>query len=280
MDIETLSNRILDGWLDSLEHGDKPIDDSDSLEHYDPKFTDDSDYLEHYGVLGMKWGVRKDRDGNAKTKRAKKDRRYDDETDQEYQNRMQRESNERSEKVRLKSQERIQKAQLKNQVRLRKLEIQNQKRQKEQEIAERKRQEKVAKDATKEREKVEKTNSKPVSASKLSDKELNDAIQRLRNEKTYKELSLQNRSIQTRTLVKAATIGGGVLLAVGTAVAKKQLTDVGNQKASDYLKKKGWLKENQGNDKSKSKDSSKDFTLDDVRELYEELSKAAKAAKT
>lgn len=321
MDIEILSNRILDeGFgLGEISHLDETPsnldddiseteavvddcaseesppddndilltekeDDSNSMEHYEANFTDESDSLEHYGVKGMHWGIRKDRDGNQTPKRKKKDRRYEDETDQEYQNRMTRESQERiaktqakerlqSQKRSLKSQEKIQRMQIQAQKEQRQLDAKNQQKQKKLDQAERKRQAELAAKEAKQRRKEEKaarrkaakeqTDSKPTNARNLTDKELNDAIQRLRNEQTYKQLSLQNKALPKRTVIKAATIGGGILLAVGTAVAKQQLTAVGNIKAEKFLKDK------YGIDTSKAKGGK--LTEDRVKEIFTQL---------
>ena len=301
MTVEELSERILsEGDIIHAEEdadnsfADKIFDESDTLTRYGIQHnTDESDALSHYGVLGMKWGIRKDRDSNGTPKRAKKDRRYEDETDQEYQNRMQRESQERVAKIQAKERAQTQKRQLKSQEKIQRMQIQaqkeqrlldakNQQKQKKLDADERKRQAELAAKEAKQRRKEakaearkaakEQTDSKPTNARNLSDKELNDAIQRLRNERTYKELSLQNKSLPIKTVAKVATVGGGILLAVGTAVAKKQLTDVGNQKASAYLEKKGLLKQGSSNKQQQSSG----ITMEDVQNLINEAIKSSK----
>lgn len=291
MTVEELSERILDeGTITHYDDQEEsPInqngskgrfivgetDYSDSIENYGVQPTDDSDSLEHYGVLGMKWGVRKDR---TTTKVKKRDRRYEGESDQEYQARMNRESQERQAKARYKAEAESQKRVLKSQERQQKLQMKAQERQRAEQRAENiRREEQARKDAIQRRKeekaaerkrRKEKTDSKPTNTRALTDRELADAIQRLRSEQEYKRLSLQNKSIATKALVKTATIGGGLLLAVGTAVAKKQLTNVGNEKAEDYLKKKGLLKKTSSN-----QNANKSITIEDVQEIIAEAMK-------
>lgn len=273
MDLETLSNKILDeGFGLGLEHSDEDqpneteslehnetktveesnptidnktdvVDETDNLECNEAEFTDESDFLEHYGILGMKWGVRKDRKGKPR----KRERRFEGETDQQYQNRMDRDSRERQQKAAIKEHLKTQKAQIKSQEKQQRLTLKSQERQlketnraREKERAEQRAQQKEdakRRKAEDRRKAKEKTNSKPLNARSLTDKELNDAIQRFRNEQTYKDLSVQNQPLLKKKAIQAATIGGGILLTVGTAVATQQLKKVGNEKAEDFLVK-------------------------------------------
>lgn len=238
-----------------------------------------SNSLDHYGITGMKWGVRRSQEelGHKVPKRKKKDRRYEDETDQEYQSRMQRELTERQsaaaskiqlkmQKRQLSSQERQQKRQLasqeKQQNKQRKLQEKNQKAQQKKDERQAKLQEKEQK--KQERDDKKKTKSKPTDPRHLTDRELNDAIQRLRNEQTYKQLAVESKPLLNKTLIKSAAVIGGVALTVGTAVVKKQLTDIGNMKAEEFLKKKGI-------DLSKVNEKSKGISEDKVREIIKEM---------
>ena len=210
--VDALSERIVD---ETFLHSDLP---------------DDEDAIAHYGVLGMKWGVRKDR-------------KREDETDQQYKDRMDRESRERTAKAdrkarakeqkrALKSQERIEKTRSKTQLKQTQKQIDAQAKQRKDQ---QKQQEKQQARQDKERRKNETKNSvlkKHQPEPTMSDKDLSDAINRLRNEKAFKELKKKPDGLG-KTILKTAVVG--ILVPVGTKVVKDQLESLGG----DYLEKQG-----------------------------------------
>lgn len=237
-DVETLSNRILDGEFKS-----------DEITH-----AMDDNSLTHHGVKGMKWGVRKDRDYRVKPRR--RDRRYKDETDAEYKTRMTRDYQERLAKISAKSKEqsearteRMQTRVLKSQEKQAKMQIKAAERQLK---AQQKDAIKKNKMVIKERERQEKLLAKKktvVSNTKsersMTDQDIRDAINRYKLEQDYrdaqKKSNYETAGMLKKTLLGAGVVGGGILLAVGKEVAKKQLTELGNQQVSKRMADKGWI---------------------------------------
>lgn len=234
MDVETLSNRILDGDFD--------------LFHTDNTYFDDQDtdnFLDHYGVKGMKWGIRKERESSGKKKKSStvratekmtsllrgKNRRYKDETAAQYQARMRRESNERIAKINAKQQTAAEKRTLKSQEKIAKMQIKAAK-------------EQAAKEEAKQNPTTKVSPKKTVKT--MSDQEIRDAIARFRLEQEYKneqrKANDMTNGLMKKTVKGAAVVGGGILLAVGKQVLTKQLADIGNQNLDDYLVKKGYKK--------------------------------------
>lgn len=227
MDLETLSNRILDDSFGDLSASDNSFD-SDN-------------FLEHYGVPGMKWGVRKDRKSSGKKKNAKtnkstsilrgKNRRYPGESTAQYNARMKRESEERIAKINAKSKASSEKRALKSQEKIAKMQIK---------AAEKQRAEEEAKQNPKTKADTKKT------AKTMSDQELRDAIARFRLEQDYKREQKKAEDATNTAMKKAAkafAVGAaGVLIYAGKEVAKQQLKDIGNQNLDDYFVKKGWKK--------------------------------------
>lgn len=289
MTLEELSKKILDGEFDEeIDHSDEdpaetepvdeetqPTDESDSLTHYDVQFTDESDSLEHYGIPGMKWGVRKDR------KVRRRDRRYEGESDQEYQNRMQRESAERiaktqakqktqSEKRAARERAQTQKRMLKSQERQQKMQIKAQEEKDEQlrkeQKEQRERQKEEAKKAANKKSKTKTNVGDPVKM--MSDQELNDAINRLRREQEYKNLTKKPDGLLMKSVKGVGKVGGGILVSVGKNIVTRQLSDIGNQKADAYLKKHGLKKETSNNQNQPKKE---DEILDRIALLEEHI---------
>lgn len=227
MDLETLSNRILDD-----DFGEFSVNDN---------LFDNDNFLEHYGVPGMKWGVRKDRKSSGKKKSTKsnkstsilrgKNRRYPDESAAQYSARMRRESAERIAKINAKQQAASEKRTLKSQEKIAKMQIKAAEKQKAEEEA--KRNPKTKADTKK-------------TAKTMSDQELRDAIARFRLEQDYKREQKKAEDATNTAMKKAAkafAVGAAsVLIYAGKEVAKKQLQDIGNQNLDQYLVKKGWKK--------------------------------------
>lgn len=279
MTISDVSDKILDenfglDLMHSEEINSSPSEELCGADTNPLEVIEEND-LSHWGIKGMKWGVRRTPEqlGHKTRKRRFRDRQYEDETPQQHAARLQRESNERvaktqakehtaSEKRRIKAEADKQKRQLKSLENQQKMQIKSQEKQrKEQQQAEKDR-----RNAELKRLKIEakkKSEDRHIDPRTLSDRELNDAIQRLRNEQTYKQLSVENAAFPKKTASKALKIGGGILLAVGTTVIKKQLTDVANMKAEEYLKKRGI-------EPSKGK-INKGINEDDVKRIIKEI---------
>lgn len=272
MDLETLANQILDD----------PID--DVFDDYE------NDFLEHHGVKGMKWGVRKDRKSIFTRKR---DRRYDDETDKEYQARMNREFQERSAKARAKEQANSEKRASKERIKLQKAILKSQEKQQklqaktQREEAERKakqQREEADRKAKQQKDEAERKEREQIRASKeksntnknvksMSDQDLSSALNRLRQEKSYldmkKDVNKASRGAVKAGLIGAGTVAGGVLLAVGKEVAKKQLTELGNQRLEDYLVKHNYMKKPEKGNNQTSEEKMKKM----IEKLMKEMDK-------
>lgn len=183
----------------------------------------------HYGVIGMKWGVRKDRQRKG-------------ESDQQYKDRMDRESRERQAKADRKAREKEQKRMLQSQERIEKEKRKSDFAKTKANIAA---QEKQRKELRKQLEKQEKQkrkdekkkSKKPVitPASSMSDEELRNAVSRLKTMKEYKQLTKKPDSF-TMKVVKG--VGGGIFLVVGKSIATRLLTKYGTEKATDLIEKK------------------------------------------
>lgn len=319
MDLESISNRILDSnfGFEDLEHSDSeseevieidPNHDDDTADddridsslqensdqiiqsdaHHEkikmevqaeesPPSEDDSE-LTHWGIKGMKWGVRRTPE-QLGHKRKKKDRKYDDETNEEYQRRMERESRERQAKTEadarakqqkreIKSQKDYQKRLLKSQEKQQRLQIAEQRRRDELQAKDRKQQ---LRDQSKKKSKTDNLNKHPEKT--MTDQELSDAINRLRKEKEYKDMVNQRGGILKKTAKGAAVLAGGILLQVGKSVAVKQLTKYANLKVDDELKKRGkWRPDNESKDGGKKKKSNDDNVIDvNDYEVYDDL---------
>lgn len=209
MTVEELSERIVNG--DFLEHSD------------DPESTIE---IQHYGVLGMKWGIRRDRQ-----RKGESDQQYKDRMDRQSRERIaaaDRKAREKEQKRTLRSQERIQKAQIRSNERK---DAAQRKAQEKQQEAQRKAQAKQqAKDNKRTKSDINK-NKKESSTKSMTDAELRDAISRMRAEREYAQLSKKPDSAAT----KAAKSVGKLAMKVGSGILVTQLTKVGTKKVSEIL---------------------------------------------
>lgn len=227
MTVEEISERIINGQSSEI-----------SLSQED---EDSSNDFAHYGVLGMKWGVRKDRQRKG-------------ESDQQYKDRMDRQSRERiaaadrkakakEQKRQIKAQERDKRRTLRSQERLEKARLKSQLKNKEAEIeAQEKQRAELRKDLEKQQKAKDKVSNKRSSKKKgtpvelMTDEELRSAINRINLEKQYKDAGKK----KSGALSKAAK---AVIIPVGLAVLKGRLTKIANKAIDDveakYQAKKG-----------------------------------------
>lgn len=252
MIVEELSERIVNG--DFLEHSD---DSEPTIE------------IKHYGVLGMKWGVRRDRQ-----RKGESDQQYKDRMDRQSREKIaaaDRKAREKEQKRTLRSQERIQKAQIRSNERKdaaqRKAQEKNQektrKAQEKQQEAQRKAQAKQqAKDNKRTKSDINK-NKKESSTKSMTDTELRDAINRMRAEREYAQLSKKPDSAAT----KAVKSVGKLAMKVGSGILVTQLTKVGTKKLSEIL--------DTDDNSNKAKETAKKAktTAEDVVDVVNKVSK-------
>lgn len=237
MDLETLSNMYLDGSINNLIHN----DDSPRELYLDD--DDQENTLEHYGVLGMKWGVRRTPEQLGHRVK-KKDRRYEGETEQQYQQRMARESAERIAKTEARAKAKSEKRAIREREAAQKRELRSQER-----IAKRKlkseenlRREQAKQNPQQDLNKKTKSNlnkgNKRTPTKDMTDQEIRDAIARLKLEKEYIDLSKKPKGVLNKTVDGTSKL----LLQVGRNIAVGQLTKYGNQKVDQFMNKKSQKK--------------------------------------
>lgn len=226
LDQQTLAQIILDADFNreaTVEHGDDKTPSSTDVVNYED--------IEHYGVLGMKWGVRKDR-------------RQKGESESEYKIRIAKQEREeaakRQEKAKAKEakakakvdaakQKRVikerkdqQKREIKKQIELEKNQIKLQGERERAILKAQREQQRETMRLQRERQEVElkqkKTSSRKAPVRTMSDEELNAAINRIKKEMEYKKLT-------SPAVQGSIDIGKKVVAGVATAVATKYLTE-------------------------------------------------------
>lgn len=249
MTVSENSEMILnDNFSIDLSHSegiDSAPSDENNLDYNDAQFTDESDGFNHYGILGMKWGVRRTKEelGYRTKKRKRRDLRYEDETAQQHQARLQRESNERAVKTQAAAQTKSEKRQLKAKADEQKRMLKSQERQQERTI---KSQEKARRDQMKQQERQRKEQEKAQrkktksnldkgkkrqDPKTMTDQEIRDAIARMQLEKQYKQMS---RGIGG----KAASTASEIFSGAGKKIVTALIVTYGTKAATAFIDSK------------------------------------------